>query len=482
MPLIGVVRSHAFWLLLVTLVTLVLQRSFYDDRQMLNALIVKSNDTPEHLNPSDNLIEKGIYSYDGTSSYAARMPGYAFPYALVRLVFDKETARIALIVLQIIMYCAAILLSFKWLSERYGATIAFSGMAKLVVFNYVTHVHFRLLPVSFAISSVLILLFVHHRLLHSGRFRFDLALFFGALLTWLVFLRPFFLPIALLWPLVVLWQRGKWSVKALAFFFLPFAVVEGAWIGRNYAAFGAFVPLQTTFTSQDSNDHYSATATKKSVLHLRPFMSGFGGENVWYFPGSHMDWFLSADDVRDAADVFPSQVFNAGITSTELNALKTLIAVSYTQYTPEIEIQIASTADELTARLRANSWFNFYVVGRVKSLFSMIAMNVTQDWPMAPFAESGTVGKAYRLLCVGLWAVVFGGGLLLGLPRLFRKRSFELVLLLFGVTVIFVYLVQFLHYQYFVFAWMAAFFVWMDALSKLPILHRVVKALRVSKA
>jgi hypothetical protein len=101
---------------------------------------------------------------------------------------------------------------------------------------------------------------------------------------------------------------------------------------------------------------------------------------------------------------------------------------------------------------------------------------------MLPFAQSSILGKAYRLISVGLWAVVFGGGLLLGVPRLFRKRSFELVLILFGLTFIFVYLVQFLHYQYFVFAWIAAFFIWMDVISKLPVLSRIMKAFRLSKS
>ena len=482
MQFFGLVRNHVFWLLLVTLLTLFVQRSYYDHRQMLNPLTVQSNDTPEHLNPSDNLIEKGIYSYDGTTAYAARMPGYAFPYVMVRWAFDQETSRLILIVLQILLYCAAIALSFSWLSERYGPTMAFSGLAKLVVFNYVTHVHFRLLPVSFAISLVLILLYLHHRLLRTEHFRFNLGVIFGALLTWLVFLRPFFLPIALLWPLVILWQRGKWSLKALAVFFVPFALVEGAWIGRNYAAFDAFIPLQTTFTNTDGIDHYSATATKQSVLHLRPFISGFGGDNVWYFPGSQMAWFIRADDAREVSQVFPAQVFNAGITKNELEGLKATIVESYKVYNPEAEEQIAVTADDLTNRLRANSWFDFYVVARIKSLSSMVAMNVSQDWPMPPFAQSSILGKAYRLISVALWAVVFAGGLLLGVPRLFKKRSFELVLILFGLTFIFVYLVQFLHYQYFVFAWMAAFFIWMDVISELPVISRIMKAFRLSSS
>lgn len=476
-----IVHAKPLWLVLLTFVVLFLHWSNFDGGQMSSVLSVRSNDTNEHLGASDNLIENGTYSLDGETPYAARMPGYAFPYVFVRAVFDQSTARFLLIILQIVLYALAVVLSYRWLSERYGAGLAFSAMAKLVVFNYVTHVHFRLLPVSLALSVVMILLYLHHRILRADSYRNGQLLLFGSLLTWLVFLRPFFLPIALLWPLVLLWQTGRWRFKPLLLLFLPFAVVESGWIARNYAALGSFVPLQTTFTSNDTNDYYSATATKRSVMHLRPFIAGFGGSNVWYFPGTHMDWFLSADDIREAKDIFPKEVFNAGIEPNELDELKRNIARSYTAYSPELEQAIADSADVLTKRLKGYSWFNFYVTARVKALVAMTATNVTQDWPMRPFSEASIPGKVYRVLCVLLWALVFGGGLLIGIVQLARRRSFELILILYGITFIFVYLVEFLHYQYFVFAWVAAFFLWMDVMTRVSIIQRFLSRIGFSR-
>lgn len=467
-----ILREPGFWVVLITAATLLGHRAYFDEAQMVNAWIVKSNDTHEHLGATDSLVDSGMYSLDGEHAFAARMPGYAFPYVLLRAVFDQATARSGLIIIQLLVYLLAVWLTFIWLSERYGPTMAFSGVAKLVVFNYVTHVHFRLLPVSFAISLVLILLYLHHRMLRSESMRAQQVLLFGALLAWLIFLRPFFLPIALLWPVVILWQRGRWSLKWIVVFFVPFAVIEGAWVGRNFATLGRFIPLQTTFTENDDDDYYRATATKQSVVQLRPFIIGFGGDNVWYFPGSAMDWFLSSDDLRTPMEVFPQQVFNAGITPQELVTTKELIVESYRTYSPDLEADITQRAIDFTQRLRASSWLSFYVTGRAKALAKMVASNVTQDWPMAPFAKTSAMGKLYRLLCVAMWALVFAGGLLLAIPRLFRRKSFELALLVLGMTLIFVHIVEFLHYQYFVFAWMGAFFIWMEALSKSTLLQK----------
>lgn len=461
----SILNNKRLWLVVLTSATLLLHWMNFDDRQMVSALIVSANDTEEHLGATDNWVETGHYSLDGEAPFAARMPGYAFPYVALRLVLDEVPARTVLVVIQLLLYLVAISLSYSWLSERYGATLAFAGAAKLVVFNYVTHVHFRLLPVSFAISLVLILFFLHYRMLRSETIKPAVLLLFGALLTWLGFLRPFLLPIVLLWPLLLMWQRGRWRLKPLVLLFLPFALVEGAWVGRNFAAFGAFVPLQTTFVGHDKADFYRATSTKQSVLHLRPFIIGFGGENVWYFPGSAMHWFLQPADQRMPGEVFPPNVFNAGISADELTELKELIGQSYTAYSDETENEIAARADGLTQRLREHSVLHFYVFGRAKAFARTVASNVTQDWPMAAFAEIGPFGKLYRLVCVAFWAIVFAGGLVLALPRLFRRKGFESVVLLYGTSLLFIFVVQFLHYQYFVYAWLAAFFIWMDAIG-----------------
>ena len=460
-----VIRRFDLWLVVLTVATLIAHWANFESGQMISSLIVSANDTEEHLGATDQWVDTGSYSLDGETPYAARMPGYAFPYVVLRLLFEKEASRALLVLFQLALYVVSVWLSYRWLSERYGAILAFSGMTKLVVFNYMTHIHFKLLPVSIAVSLFLILFFLHYRLLKSDRLKPRLLLLFGVLLTWLGFLRPYMIPFALLWPLVLLWQRGRWQLKPLVFLFLPFALVEGAWVGRNLAAFGELIPLQTTFTGQDKEDFYRSTSTKQSVMHLRPFIMGFGGDNVWYFPGSAMGWFLSTADQRDPSEAFPQRVFDSGISAKELVDLKLLIAESYRSYTPAKEAEIVRFADGLSQRLRDQSWFDFYIAGRFKAFNRMVFLNVSQDWPMAPYGEQGILGKLYRLACVVFWAVILLGGLALVLPKLFRRYSFMYAFILYGTVFMFLYLFKFMHYQYFIFAWIAAFFIWMDALG-----------------
>lgn len=431
-------------------------QSFEPDR-MLNAITLKTADTPEHLNPTDFLIEKGMYSINGNDPYAVRMPGYAFPYVLLRTFLEKDAARSALIVLQWLFWVLALVLSYSWLSKRVPPWYAFVAVVLLTVFNYMSHLHFSLLPVSLAMSVLLVLFYLHHQLSDDRNASAFKLLLFGALLTWLFFLRPFLLPLLLVWPPVLALNRGARRWRVLFLVVLPIVVIESAWIVRNYVAFDRFVPLQTTFVRQSFDDHYKTTSTKESVLPIRRFIAGFGGENVWYFKDSHMGWFLSVADDRQPKQVFPPNVFDAGITSDELTAFKHLIAQSYANYQPETEAEVAAKAKNLTQRLKANDPVAFYTTARLKMLMRMLKQNVSQDWPAGGFGQASLPGKAFRLACQLLWVLSFTAGLVLCVTLVLTPKSWHFATLIGGLVVMFTFSIEFMHFQYFVFSYLAAF-------------------------
>lgn len=451
----------------------------FDDEQMLNTITVKTADTHEHLNPTDNLIEEGVYSLRGNQPYAVRMPGYAFAYLPLRIMFATEQARLLLIILQLTFFTLSVWLSFKWLSEVIQARIALAFVLLFTLFNYLNHIHFKLLPVSLSISVLLTLFYLHHILIRKRKFGIANLLLFGFLATWLFFLRPFLGPLLIIWMLLIISHIPSQKFKAMMVIFIPLLVIEGSWIMRNYLAFDRFIPLQTTFAGGDFEDHYKDEETKGSILALRPFISGFGGDNVWYFPRSEMSWLLSEADDRKAKEVFPEVVFSSGITSEELDEFKQLILHSYQNYDPVTEAEITAKAVDLDTRLKTAHPIYYYVTSRLKTLADLFTSNVTQDWSSVSFAEASLASKIYRLACVALWMIVMPLGALISLFAAFRRLRLHYPLIIWGMIFIFLYLVNFVHFQYFIFAYIAAFLLIAQVVGKNPLVENISDRLRL---
>lgn len=475
----SVAARSSVYIVLATIVTLAFTWFSFEDGQMLNSLTVKTADTHEHLNPSDNFIDRGIYALRGDEPYAVRMPGYAFPYLPLRLFFPVEVARVVLVILQLLFYTWSILLTFRWLQKSLQPRLALAAVLVFVFFNYLNHIHFKLLPVSFAMSALLMLFYLHHRITFSQQRTTGLLFTFGLFATWLFFLRPFLGPILIVWMLLLSARSPAQTFRSLVLVFLPLVIIETAWITRNYMAFDRFVPLQTTFAGGEFEDHYKDEETKASILALRPFISGFGGDNVWYFPKSEMSWFLSGEDKRTADEVFPEIVFNAGISAEELHSYKQLIQDSYKTYDPVNEAAITAKARELNTQLKSAAPFHYHITARFHTLLNLFSANVTQDWNSGSFTEASLLSKGYRLICVALWFIVMSLGVILSLLSVFNLRKLHYTLLIWGMLFLFLYIVNFIHFQYFIFAYMAAFMLISELLGKSNLIHILSQRLRL---
>lgn len=451
-------KSNAVFVILTVLAALILTYLLIQPKGLFSSIYIEAADTKEHLESTDNFIENGVFSLGDDEPTAIRMPGYAMAYFPLRAILPKAYARQALLLLQMAAYMVGVycLLLF-FLENGISLVIAKISIAFFVFVNYLNPLHFQLLPVSLAISLFLILTYLIHFLKNVEKANKLTLLAVGFTCIWLGFLRPFLLPFLILLPALLWLLIKKIRLKHVIWIYIPMAIVEGFWITRNYVTFQEFIPLQTTFAQTDQNDFYKNTGTKQSLVVLRGFIAGFGGDNVWYFPESHMHWFLTETDVRRVEHVFPKQVFDAGIKEESLIELKKLILNSRLSYELFLEDKIKSTALEFEDQLKANTPFQYYFVSRVKFVAHMIFSNVTQDWPTYSYAESPIYIKLYKVAMLGFYLFCLGFAFLTALLIPLNKDLwFHYTFIGFNL-ILFPYVIKFNHYQYFAYAFISCF-------------------------
>ena len=97
------------------------------------------------LKPIDNYFKNGLITYDGFSSFAGRLPGYWFPYFLMRLFLNKKISITLLILLQIalsvfsnILFAKLVFYKTKKLLFFWISILVYSSNLFLIPFEYMT--------------------------------------------------------------------------------------------------------------------------------------------------------------------------------------------------------------------------------------------------------------------------------------------------------------------------------------------------------
>jgi 4-amino-4-deoxy-L-arabinose transferase-like glycosyltransferase len=432
----------------------------------------RSTDHNEYIRPIDNLFERGVYALDGKDEpYAGRLPGFVFPYIVFRAVFTEHTSNILLgtfiLLLSALASYVLALLIFRLTKERFAFVASFFLMNCLPFFwHYDWTIHANSLGVS---CTVLFMYFFYGYLNNTKNSDLLKAGFF---LAWLVLLRGFclvYIPVVLVYLFVFLFRSKKSFssiIRSSLFLLLPFLIFESAWVTRNYLSLNKLVLFQTSFVpgSASRNPEYSNKyISKNSMMSVRKLIFDWGGDNTWYFPNADMAWFVKEKDPIINDFKFDDRIFFEGFTMDSLRSLKTTIIYSYTQELDEkrqdsVEHVIETTAERYHQRFCANKKGYLYLIAPFKRLKNYILRNVTQDWPGPSFKDSNLLQKGCKLLslfeyllilvCLVLFPVVVFK------KRIDHKNYLSLLYILALTNVLsFMWLINFAHYSYFMFAY-----------------------------
>lgn len=270
------------------------------------------NDTPSYLGSVENWIDNGVYSPD------FRLPGYGAIYAPFYYFFSKTTALNLFILFQVL--CAALSTYIIALIARnvFGNDKYFYLTFILYTISSNANVYDGwLITESLSTSFLVFSIYTFFKYLDTEK-SIWLGLS-GLINAEIVFLRPVFAPILLIFLFVLIWQvykRKKKILKAVLIFLIPFIIIDGAWIYRNYVKYDEVFLL--------TRSGHSPLLTKSVIYPIFNFYQSFGGiMGAWSHDVPHI-WFATEENPRVTIQI-PEEIYTSQFNRDSLFLLQKLV-------------------------------------------------------------------------------------------------------------------------------------------------------------
>jgi hypothetical protein len=401
----------------------------FPDR-LVDGFIFKMNDYEYFLGTIDNYFEKGTMTYlDQSKPFAGRMPGYGFPYLLIRF-FSSQQAGLAILTgLQIILgslatYCLALLALMIFNDTRIFKTVfwSFAICAPVVVFDIFT------LAESFAVSAIVFFNFFLFRYCSEGKINH--LLLAGFFMAWAIFLRPFLGTMLLAAPLFLLLflikkETAARTVTTVFLFLLPFFVFETAWIIRNFTALNRFIPLETSLSESYGEDG----AYRTSAIGIRTMINAWGGETGEFYEGSEDWWFHHAEGDGIAGYNFKPYVFNSSFSRDSLVLLKNNFNSSVNPHLSpssrdSLNMLANQTALRFAADYRKNNPLRYYLLNPLKRYGRLLFSNGTRLLILPAFSNMSLLQKVIKLSFILLYYGIIAAGSAGMVLFLFKEKPY----------------------------------------------------------
>ena len=370
------IRLYLILAVLIKLCTLglvIYLQSNSQSAELASGWVFIHNDYSYFLLPVENYFSNGLYSYDGITAFGGRMPGYWAPYLMIRYLFSAVIGLQILIALQIVLAIIAAvvfgkLLESKLDSRKIGviATAVYGLSAFLFPFDNQT------VSESFSISTFTIFLYFLNRFLENRNSRLNNLLYAGFWLAWAIMLRPYLGLLIILVPTWLLFTNSSkgliMNIKYALVFFIPFLIMEVAWIARNAVVFDKFIPL-TTGVEQYGRT-YSDGWQKSRLLIYK-----MGGEAAYFQPGlAH--WMRREPNQPTIPKDLIYRVRSTAITHAEMQNLKqkyrSSLACKEDSCYYNIDAEVAEIAEVLLLKLKSNNPVQYYLLSPLQGLKRLI--------------------------------------------------------------------------------------------------------------
>jgi hypothetical protein len=340
-------------------------------------------DTWSYLDPIDKLVKKGSYWPD------YRMPGYGLAYLPLIIIFSKATACNLLIIIQLLLASLSVYVLALTAKKIFHTNTAFYTTFYVFALSCLSNLYdaalqTESLTVSFLIFSTWFLIryfddFSKRKLLLSGFF-----------LGWVIFLRPVFAPLLAFYVVILISQHVKIKknfIYAVLLFLIPFSLMDGLWIARNYKCYKSIIPLY----------HYSGIYPVEIYTQIGPasqFVKSYGGDYDWWEADADIRWFgrkadppgripLTDQDVHP-----PSYIYTSKFNEDSLKKLKVIFMqleaenYDWTDSSSELGQKFHYLRDKFAsyaASIKQEKPFIYYVRGPLKALKKFMVYSGTDD-------------------------------------------------------------------------------------------------------
>lgn len=391
-----------------------------------------------YLGPIDSLLQGKGYSPD------YRMPGYGAPYLLLRAIMDRPAALQSLVVLQLAASACAVVVLAKLAHVLTDDLRAFRWTFWLaLIATYASFYDRQILTESFSVLALTTSAYGGATFLKgAGRGRLLLT---GGAITWLICMKPVYLPALAILAFAVILQRTVPLLRrtvAVAVLCAPFILVDGAWCTRNALVHGEFRPL---------TDGTIYPGLRASIRYpLMCLMQAYGTSFTWWDPAAEIRWFNiryeeeGRTQFPDRQAPLPAYAYTTGCPEDSLKRIADEVAL-YNISTDTIEkVRLLSSVrgrcDRCIEYFRQEKPFHYQVTARLRLLRSFLVHSGTSALMAKPFAQLDPV----RMLVRGFYSLLYLGAILGGtlwaVRSLFTRTAVPglrlvSVLLLYGVCI-----------------------------------------------
>jgi len=312
-------------------------------------------DSRSYLWPIEDLIKSGTYGD------AIRMPGYGAIYWFFRLFSSQAMACNFLILWQYILASVSVYYLAMLAKNVTNNNYFFHSVFYLFLISSFSNCMDQALMTESLCTSFLIFTTYFFFEYFQSKKTYYLILS-GAILSWVIFLRPVFLLMLLLYAGFLIFQvyRLKLPIlKALLFFLSPFIFIDGLWIVRNYPIYHKAVPL--------TGKMFEAPEYRQSAVQ---FIQAWGGNYVEGDTRSLLFWFgyhneyckgFTGEEIPD--NIYTSQ-FNR---DSLLNLKKLFISIQdsgalYSANTNDLKCKLLiSKFNKYTLSIKEERKFLYYI-------------------------------------------------------------------------------------------------------------------------
>jgi len=473
-------RKSVFWVpvivifkIVVLFVFLSLSKQYLPEK--IDGIAILSNDYSQLVEPVNNLVENGGYNLKGSEiPYASRLPGYSFPYIIYRYLFNESTAHQLLILSQIVLGAFGVFLLALMVEEISSKKMFYWTLILFSFFAYFIKDDLWTLSASFSSSTFMIHLYYTYRFIKNQKYK-DIFLS-GLWMMWLFLLRPFtlfYILVIMLVLFIVYRKKIFFFLKVASLFFLPLFLFESFWIPRNYLNTGKIIPLQDAYVPGQDFKYVEGCGVdctgKYSVVEVRKLVSAWGGNSLWFVPGTELHWFLreKSNYNFDGYTFQEADIFTPEFTIDSLKELKRDLVASYNDSLTfeeryEMDERVVEKSRRYTKSYASAHAFSFYVTSHIKRLKNFLVVNVTQDWPGPSFKKGPIYYSIYKLFSIlfhfVLVFIMFFFPYLVIVNKSLRTRFNFIVLgYVYSLLFVFGFLVELAGITYFITGFIGAF-------------------------
>ena len=396
-----------------------------------------SVDSQSYLSPVDNLVDVGSYFPD------YRMPGYAVLYLPLRLVFEKAVACNILSILQLLLASISVyLLALTARNSFHSDSLFYLVFYLYAASSYANLFDDYLLSESLCTSSTIISVYFFSGFINNKSGNHLVAS--GLFLTWVIFLRPVYIPLLFLFCGILLLNGmiTKLSIKALLvclfIFLVPFTVLESCWVARNYTVHRRIIPLTQTF--------YYPGLEQSYLIELIDFVKSWGGDRTWWSPTAEIRWFGLTEDnpgksrpLEDKNVSLPDYIFTSRFSLDSLVMIKEYLQIidnestsdsQRTYYTRIVKEKLV----HYTQSVEEEKPFLYYVKGPLMLLIKFFVHSGTYNLFSKPYGSLSKLELMIKIFYSALYLLTLLTGTVGTLWTLVRGWNNPLAILLAGMT------------------------------------------------